>query len=484
MAGVDNAVDQRDRAGRRACFCGGGNAVAARSAAAPIAQIQGGRGGRVQRCSRCRCRAGRADRGGRAAAAGGGVPDHRPAGAGPAVREGGRHPAAHAGDLGGIGAAAAPRWTRRSPMRGPAGVRQRRAGRPAGPARCPPDVPYGFVALPQYETERMLAERLAELRRPRSSAASSWSRSTQDADGVTAQLAAERRARRSGRGYLVGCDGAHSVVRKGLGLSSRAGRSPRSTCSATSRSTGRCPTGYGDTRDARDRRAHRRRAGLHPAARDAGATGCRCWCPAGARQTAGRRGDGRARHRGRPGPRCPHPGGAGPAGPGADDGAHDLRWSSVFRISHRIVDRYGRRAGVHRRRRRAHPSADRRAGHEHRHPGRVQPGLEARPGRPRGGRATGCSTATTPSATRSARRSSGAPCATPARASRPTRTTPPRDAPRGAAAGGLPRQPAGRQRRGRRQGRGRGRRRRQGRGRERATSGTGPPTAAVCSVPR
>ena len=35
------------------------------------------------------------------------------------------------------------------------------------------------------------------------------------------------------------------------------------------------------------------------------------------------------------------------------------------------------RPGLRRRRRRAHPPADRRAGHEHRHPGRPQPGLEA-----------------------------------------------------------------------------------------------------------
>ena len=64
-------------------------------------------------------------------------------------------------------------------------------------------------------------------------------------------------------------------------------------------------------------------------------------------------------------------------------GPRNLRWSSVFRISHRIVDSLRARAGVRRRRRRAHPPADRRAGHEHRHPGRAQPGVEARAGRAR-----------------------------------------------------------------------------------------------------
>ncbi|GAA4920145.1 2-polyprenyl-6-methoxyphenol hydroxylase-like FAD-dependent oxidoreductase [Actinomycetospora succinea] len=82
----------------------------------------------------------------------------------------------------------------------------------------PPDVPYGFTALPQYTTERLLAE---ELRRH----GGSVERSTeligfeQDADGVTVRLrtpAGEETVRTS---YLVGADGAHSVVRKGLGLS-------------------------------------------------------------------------------------------------------------------------------------------------------------------------------------------------------------------------------------------------------------------------
>jgi hypothetical protein len=57
--------------------------------------------------------------------------------------------------------------------------------------------------------------------------------------------------------------------------------------------------------------------------------------------------------------------------------ARNLRWSSVFRISRRRL-REG--PGVRRRRRRAHPPAHWCAGDEHRHPGRPQPGLEARAG--------------------------------------------------------------------------------------------------------
>ena len=58
------------------------------------------------------------------------------------------------------------------------------------------------------------------------------------------------------------------------------------------------------------------------------------------------------------------------------------------------------RPGVRRRRRRPHPPADRRAGHEHRHPGRAQPGLEARARGVRDTPPPGCWTATTPNGAR------------------------------------------------------------------------------------
>ncbi|GEL18788.1 FAD-dependent monooxygenase [Pseudonocardia asaccharolytica] len=81
----------------------------------------------------------------------------------------------------------------------------------------PPEVPFGFVALPQYATERVLTEHLDGL-------GVSVERGVEltgfeaDADGVTATLTGPSgewpvRAR-----YLVGCDGAHSIVRKGAGL--------------------------------------------------------------------------------------------------------------------------------------------------------------------------------------------------------------------------------------------------------------------------
>ena len=82
----------------------------------------------------------------------------------------------------------------------------------------PPEIPYGFVALPQYETERLLREHLAglDLEIERGVALRSFE---QNADGVTAVLAGRDREETVRARYLIGCDGAHSMVRKGLALS-------------------------------------------------------------------------------------------------------------------------------------------------------------------------------------------------------------------------------------------------------------------------
>ena len=78
---------------------------------------------------------------------------------------------------------------------------------------------YPFVLiLPQSETERLLAERLEELGGgvERSVALSGF---TQDAAGVTATLRhADGREEAARSAWLVGCDGAHSAVRHGLGF--------------------------------------------------------------------------------------------------------------------------------------------------------------------------------------------------------------------------------------------------------------------------
>lgn len=82
----------------------------------------------------------------------------------------------------------------------------------------PPEVPYGFAALPQYETERILDTYLARFGTgiERGTELVAFS---QDADGVTVALRSASGAEEEVRArYLVGCDGAHSIVRRKLGL--------------------------------------------------------------------------------------------------------------------------------------------------------------------------------------------------------------------------------------------------------------------------
>ncbi|WP_433200949.1 FAD-dependent monooxygenase [Nocardia sp. CA-107356] len=81
----------------------------------------------------------------------------------------------------------------------------------------PPDVPFEFVGLPQYETERILRDHLTSL-------GTTIERGTrlvtfeQNDDGVRAVLSRADGEETVRARYLVGCDGAHSVVRKKLGL--------------------------------------------------------------------------------------------------------------------------------------------------------------------------------------------------------------------------------------------------------------------------
>ncbi|TKR54337.1 pentachlorophenol monooxygenase [Allopusillimonas ginsengisoli] len=82
----------------------------------------------------------------------------------------------------------------------------------------PPDVPFGFIALPQYATERVLAEELA-MHGTRVERGLRLTAFEQDGEGVTATLSSEAGESRVRCRYLIGADGAHSMVRKSLGLS-------------------------------------------------------------------------------------------------------------------------------------------------------------------------------------------------------------------------------------------------------------------------
>ncbi|MEU9995866.1 FAD-dependent monooxygenase [Streptomyces sp. NPDC050848] len=221
----------------------------------------------------------------------------------------------------------------------------------------PPEVPYGFAALPQYETERLLEEYVAGL-------GTTVERGTelvsfaQDADGVTARLRTATTGTGSGSdsdsgadsgaeeelrvGYLIGCDGAHSTVRKGLGLGFEGGAFPEEYMLGDVEADWDLPYGYGL------RSTHRA---------DDGSTDDLLVCiplpgtgryrmsmtvPPELSSQGPPQGDGVAH--GLEGDRAPElshiQAVVDRLAPVPTRLTH-LRWSSVFRISHRIVDRYG-----------------------------------------------------------------------------------------------------------------------------------------------
>lgn len=209
----------------------------------------------------------------------------------------------------------------------------------------PPEVPYGFAALPQYETERILEGYVAGL-------GTAVERGTellgftQDADGVTARLRTASGATEEVRtGHLIGCDGAHSAVRKGLGLGFEGGAFAEEYMLADVETDWDLPYGYG-------------LRSSHTA--DDGSTDDLLVCiplPGTGRYRMSMLVPPELSTR----PENPAPGTAEVAH-GLEGGRtpqlsdiqavvdrlapgpatlSTMRWSSVFRISHRIVDRYG-----------------------------------------------------------------------------------------------------------------------------------------------
>jgi hypothetical protein len=174
----------------------------------------------------------------------------------------------------------------------------------------PADVPFGFISIPQYVTERILREELATLgvQVERGLALQGFE---QDADGVTATVnGGAVRVR-----YLIGADGAHSLVRKSLGLSFEGGVFDGQYMLGDVEVDWSMPTGYGV----------------------------------------------RASHQ----------------SPRANDGTKPQVGIGVS-DQPPYREPLLRRPRVRGRRCRAHPSPDRSPGDEHGHPGRAQPGLEGR----------------------------------------------------------------------------------------------------------
>ncbi|MGV9992893.1 FAD-dependent monooxygenase [Streptomyces sp. NPDC003374] len=213
----------------------------------------------------------------------------------------------------------------------------------------PPDVPYGFAALPQCETERVLEERLAQhgAAVARGTELVSF---TQDADGVTSVLRTADGGLTEVRSeFLVGCDGAHSTVRKGLGLAFEGGAFPEEYMLADVELDWDLPAGYVVR-------------ALHRAADGSVDDSLVCVpLPGPCRYRVATRVPPELRS-----PRAEEPGTARtrqaeeeehgfemPQAPRTEHieaalkrlspvpvAASTMRWSSVYRVSHRIVDRY------------------------------------------------------------------------------------------------------------------------------------------------
>ncbi|MEV0962708.1 FAD-dependent monooxygenase [Streptomyces sp. NPDC049910] len=213
--------------------------------------------------------------------------------------------------------------------------------------RLPPDVPYGFAALPQYETERVIEEHLARF--------GTWiERATelvsfrQDKGGVLSRIATVDGSEEEVRShFLVGCDGAHSVVRKTLGLTFEGAAFPEEYMLADVEVDWSLPPGYGvravhhgDDGTVDDLlvciplpgRGRYRVSMLVPpelsvARRPAGERGSRSGVAHGLE--TGRRAPGIEHIQAVLDRLSPEP-----------TTASAMRWSSVFRISHRLVNKY------------------------------------------------------------------------------------------------------------------------------------------------
>ncbi|MFK4687154.1 FAD-dependent monooxygenase [Streptomyces pristinaespiralis] len=210
--------------------------------------------------------------------------------------------------------------------------------------KLPPDVPYGFAALPQYETERIIEEHLAQ-RGTRIERGTELVSFVQDEEGVWSTVTTPSgRTEEIRSRYLVGCDGAHSVVRKSLGLTFEGGAFPEEYMLADVEVDWGLPPGYSV------RASHTDGEG---AADDLlvciplpGHRRYRMSMMVPPELSVRRQPDADAVAHGLEGGRAPgleHVQAVlDRLAPEPPTTASALRWSSVFRISHRLVDRYSR----------------------------------------------------------------------------------------------------------------------------------------------
>ena len=202
----------------------------------------------------------------------------------------------------------------------------------------PPEVPFGFIAIPQYATERILRDELA-LRGVRVERGQRVAAFEQDTDGVRATLAGDAGEQTVLAGYLIGADGAHSAVRKSLGLTFEGGAFEEQYMLGDVEVNWSMPRGYAiramhQTDGATDdllvcipltgRNRYRMAMLVPPELSAAPAEGL----------THGFEGDRK--------PELHHIQEVLDRLSPEPTTARNLRWSSIFRISHRIVDAYGR----------------------------------------------------------------------------------------------------------------------------------------------
>jgi 2-polyprenyl-6-methoxyphenol hydroxylase-like FAD-dependent oxidoreductase len=99
------------------------------------------------------------------------------------------------------------------------GMRSIVSGQPAIDAVVSPtDLPYSSLGLPQYSTERILSSHLGRLGFEVERGVALTGLSQNGAGVATRLLDSEQRTEAVSFKYVVGCDGAHSVVRRELGI--------------------------------------------------------------------------------------------------------------------------------------------------------------------------------------------------------------------------------------------------------------------------